>query len=343
MPDEPIIKVNISALGDLSKPLDTLIRKTFKVLGWIVEPTQIARLTEAETSRMVRLAEAEARVDRIRAENRIAITERQREAVHRWVGEEEKKQANIEAILSKAGPLLEIESSPQDVGDDWIANFFEKSRIISDEEMQQLWARILAGEANKPGAFSKRTVNLLADLDRVDADLFSRLCNFCWQIEGLELQQLKGTNTEERKQHWVPVVLDFTKPIYKNAGLDYKTLGHLGSLGLGRFDDSYEAFWWNDEKAPSVVSYFGRPVTLRFEKRNYPVGGRRNYGFPVGNFLFTRAGYELAPVCGGAPVDGFFELVFEEWGNRGFIGKQEDLKKADLPSIQIQTDPGAQS
>lgn len=30
--------------------------------------------------------------------------------------------------------------------------------------MQTLWARILAGEANAPGKFSKRTVNLVGSL-----------------------------------------------------------------------------------------------------------------------------------------------------------------------------------
>ena len=28
---------------------------------------------------------------------------------------------------------------------DWITHFFEKSRIDSDEEMQELWARVLGG------------------------------------------------------------------------------------------------------------------------------------------------------------------------------------------------------
>ena len=32
--------------------------------------------------------------------------------------------------------------------EDWIANFFDKCRIVSDSEMQSLWARVLAGEAN---------------------------------------------------------------------------------------------------------------------------------------------------------------------------------------------------
>ena len=29
---------------------------------------------------------------------------------------------------------------------DWTVNFFDKSRIVSDDEMQNLWSRVLAGE-----------------------------------------------------------------------------------------------------------------------------------------------------------------------------------------------------
>jgi hypothetical protein len=38
-------------------------------------------------------------------------------------------------------------------------------------EMQNLWAQVLAGEANSPGTYSKRTVNFLSSLDKKDAAL----------------------------------------------------------------------------------------------------------------------------------------------------------------------------
>ena len=48
--------------------------------------------------------------------------------------------------------------------------------------MQSLWARLLAGEANQPGTFSKRTVELVASLDKSDAQLFTGLCRFAWFV-----------------------------------------------------------------------------------------------------------------------------------------------------------------
>ena len=67
---------------------------------------------------------------------------------------------------------------------DWMANFFDKCRIISDEEMQGLWAKVLSGEANAPGSYSKRTVNFLASMDKEDAALFTALCGFAWSFPG---------------------------------------------------------------------------------------------------------------------------------------------------------------
>jgi hypothetical protein len=167
MTENPLVN-----LSDLTKPASVLIEKISDAVGGVFKPYQI-----------VRVAKAEAEAERIQAEGRIQVTDLQRRAMHRFLEEEAKKQSNIEAVIQKALPLLEENSCPQNVEDDWITTFFDKSRIISDEDMQRLWSKLLAGEANRPGTISKRTVNLLADLDKRDAELFTSLCDFAWVIE----------------------------------------------------------------------------------------------------------------------------------------------------------------
>src|ERR1035441_6951750 len=157
-------------LGDWSKPANTLVEKISDAIGGLSKPFQIRRV-----------AQAEADADKIRVVSRIEITELERRAMSRLFAEEAKKQHNIEAITLKALPDVGPESRPENMEDDWIENFFDKCRLISDEEMQSLWARILAGEANSPGRFSKRTVNLLGSLDKSDAVLFSKLCSFVFE------------------------------------------------------------------------------------------------------------------------------------------------------------------
>ena len=88
--------------------------------------------------------------------------------------------------------------------DDWVTNFFDKSRIVSDEEMQSIWAKVLAGEANAPGSYSKRTVNLLGDLDTRDAELFQSLCRFGWFVG-----------------EFTPLVFDPQATIYSDLGIEW--------------------------------------------------------------------------------------------------------------------------
>src|SRR5271154_6837410 len=84
--------------------------------------------------------------------------------------------------------------------------------------MQALWARILAGEANSPGRFSKRTVDLLASLDKSDAALFSGLCGFAVELGGSH-----------------PLIYDHNHGIYTERGINFGALSHLESIGLIHF------------------------------------------------------------------------------------------------------------
>lgn len=101
--------------------------------------------------------------------------------MRRFVDEEALRQQNMEKITEKALPLLNEGSDPSAMEDDWVTNFFDKSRIISDEEMQSLWSSVLAGEANAPGTYSKRTVNFLSDLDKKTLQSF----NPCAVLDGI--------------------------------------------------------------------------------------------------------------------------------------------------------------
>ena len=106
--------------GDLSKPATVLVEKITDDFGGFFRPYQIKRVAKAE---------AEAAL--IHAEGEIAIANLQRRTRNRILVEEMRKQANIEAITALALPQLDEKTArPQDVPDDWIANFFERSRAL---------------------------------------------------------------------------------------------------------------------------------------------------------------------------------------------------------------------
>lgn len=273
-------KISVIDLGALSKPANTLIKKVSDAVGGLFAPVQT-----------VRMAKAEAAARLIGAQSEIDVSEIQRRAMHRLVEEESKRQTNMEAIACAAVPLLIDESSPERVDDDWLTNFFDKARIVSNEEMQQLWSAVLAGEANAPGAFSRQTVNLLGSMDKGDAQLFSALCGFMWGI---------GQMT--------PLVIDPQDEIYTKQGINFETLLHLQSLGLVELN-TVTGFSRTGMITPIAAMHFGRWLNL------VPASGDNH--LKIGLALFTRSGKELARVCGAVAVPGFFEYTVQKWKEAG--------------------------
>lgn len=78
----------------------------------------------------------------------------------------------------------EAEGTPnEDVSDepinpDWFARWREAAQDVSDEEMQQLWARLLTGETTSPGTYSLQTVSLLRNLSKQQAEWIAALGSF---------------------------------------------------------------------------------------------------------------------------------------------------------------------
>lgn len=285
--------LSVINIGELSKPAAILIEKISNAVGGIFQPYQIRRVARAEADAAIIKAEAE-----------IQMTELQRKAVFRFLEEEARKQQNIENITRRAIPCLEDSANPGAVEDDWISNFFDKCRIVSGEEMQELWSKILVSESNRPGSVARKTVNLLADIDKNDAEIFSLLCGYCWTIG-------------ER----IPVVYDPDDDIYKSNGLSFSRLKHLESLGLIHFD-SFSGFGRVNIPELYQVSYGQDQVTIC--NRNGV-----DYKLDIGKVIFTRAGHDIVKVCNAPIVPGFAGYVKEKWRKAGLLHEHHEADKSD--------------
>ena len=260
-------------LSGLSEAAVALIEKVSGGVGGLVAPWQIRRVAEAEAEAAIKKAQSE-----------IKITDLQRRAEQRRIKEDMRHQKNMEDITAKAIPHLNEEAKSDAMEDDWVANFFDKCRIVSDNEMQSLWARVLAGEANAPSTYSKRTVNFIAELDKNDAELFTQLCGFGWMIVNFS-----------------PLVFNEKAEIYSRHDINFDTLIHLENIGLLQFAAPHD-FTEPDLPKRFTVHYYGKPLRLDISKDP-------DNELDIGKVLLTKIGRELAPICGSKPVDGFYEYV----------------------------------
>jgi hypothetical protein len=160
--------------------------------------------------------------------------------------------------------------------------------------MQSLWAKLLAGEANNPGTFSKRTVEFTSNMDKSDAQLFTNLCSFGWFIGQV-----------------FPLVYDADHEVYNQKGITFASLKHLDDIGLISFQ-SLAGFRTQGHGKPATFFYYREPISIEFQ------GAEKN-DFQLGKVLLTKVGQELAPVCGSTKSVDFMDYVVGEWNKLGYI------------------------
>jgi hypothetical protein len=98
----------------------------------------------------------------------------QREARSRIETVEIFRQQNLRSIVGRtpaaSGKTLQIRNR------DWLIEFVETAKDTSDPTIQEIWAKILTGEANAPGSCSKRTLHMVKQLAPAEAQSINRIC-----------------------------------------------------------------------------------------------------------------------------------------------------------------------
>ena len=283
-----------------------LIETVGEQIGLFLEPAHIRRKGKAEADVTVAKAKAEAGIAVVQVQNKLAIRDFLDRADERVSRRETKRQKNIEAITAQAVKELPESVSEKPVDEDWVTQFFNHCQDVSNEQMQSLWARLLAGEAANPGSFSLRTLALVKVMSKEEANLFTRFCSMVWQTpEGL-----------------VPIV-PWEGKISSIVGLQLDSMDfvHLNSLGLIRFETfvSHSIEVTSDPRF--VCSYHGRQHILARQDMQ---------GFSIGNFLLTEVGKELAAIAGSTPNEEYLSWVISDLREKGW----------EVVEVSLEEDPG---
>lgn len=264
-----------SAWKEWAKVANNFLNKVGKAAGIWYEPIHNKRIAKAKV-------EADSILIKGEFEN-----ERQRRAFQRLLHEEERNQANIESITEQSTEHLKDTAKPENMDDDWLTDFFDKAKKVSDAQMQSLWAKILAGEANQPGTFTKTTLQLVAVLEKSDAEMFASVCRFAMYLGSLET-----------------VIFDVNDDIYKEHNAGFATVNHLEDLGLLSLN---HLTGYGRQQVPRKfwISYGSTRLGVEM-----PEG---QTDFPIGTALLTSSGRQLIRLTNAQAVPGFIEYACEKW------------------------------
>ncbi|MXY22027.1 MAG: DUF2806 domain-containing protein [Dehalococcoidia bacterium] len=273
-------------MGSDSQIVDVATKLAVKVFGWASEPARKfvdGRIEEFNLVGMVKaenvamLLDAAYDIPKGWIESTDPIKQR---AGLRVLRETVREQRNIEDVVMEAIAVLSESSRPEDIDDDWCANFLGHARKVADPGVRILWSRLLAGEADNPGSFSKKTVNILADMDKSTAVSFTMLCKFVCRVDGM------------RKLFLVP---NYQQPIFGSGGLDFYTLTALQALGLIEIS-AVGGFSHVSNSRYTTIEYFGSSMILESAGE-----------VPVGQVSFTPFGSQLATLVQPQITPGFFD------------------------------------
>lgn len=236
--------------------------------------------------------------------------------------QQNKRQHNLENVTSYAAEVLKDEApvENQPVDEDWTTRFINITQDVSTEEMQRLWGKILAGEIKQPGSYSLRTMELLKNITKKEAETFMKVCDLAIYSNGNLFIYRPANNALETK--------------FK---ISYKNISELVECGLLLPDSS--AIYQVKSRNQAAVCHFSLGGYVI--KVTVPGSGFLP-GFNLNIYTFTNAGKELFNLIEqNTPFDYITTLAKEIKKQAKFAnikyGKYTDLN-VDDPWERVQFD-----
>ena len=237
-----------------------------------------------------------------------------------------REQGNLDKIFAFATNFLKKEtlvdasdqavdtSDDNTIHDDFLNTFHKEGSQKSSEEMQLLFARILAGEIQQPGSYSIKAVKILGELDQNIATLFRKLCSACVAIvvdnktnghivdaRVCTLGGRAGTN------------------VLSKYGLSFDQLNLLNEYGLviSNYDPGF----------PYLVS--GTGIPFRHQGRTWVLLPTKEHTkskeLRVSGVALSRVGRELFPIVDQDPMENYTQEL------KRFFAEQ-NLQMIEVPS-----------
>ena len=148
---------------------------------------------------------------------------------------------------------------------------------VSSEEMQNLWARVLAGEVKQPGSFALRTLETLHNMTKSEAEVFNEICHHVLITDG-------------------KMIIFNDNAMMKTRGILYGYIIQMEECGLMNSDNQVAVTSTIDNSLRMIARndsmiLFGRTKTDTITEIEMPA------------YILTIAGSELARIIGVSTPD----------------------------------------
>lgn len=194
------------------------------------------------------------------------------------------KANNFLQVAKKADEYYSKKNSKEETSSydfDWFVRFYEAVGNISDEKMQDIWAKILAGEISHPSSYSLKTLDVLKNISKRDAELFVKVCSCSFSM---------GNNH---------VFLPNNDAYIDGHDIKYIDIMKLNEHGL-IFNDGTIGYTVSITKEPRIL-FINNNLIMTIASAS----GKEEKA-TIKQYLFTEVGAELSSIISEKPSDDDF-------------------------------------
>lgn len=290
--------MNISDIVGLKDVVKTVVGAISDAVGAIYRPYGIRREAQANADASIIKARAEAQAlleqHKIIEDANIALpndsiqsapppNELLGVAANRIGHIEKRRQSNMATVADGALDLLLSRLSAGQINlkefdrpdSDWLVYFMELCKDVGNEDLQDLWQQVLAGEFEKPGSFSLLTLNTLRHLGSREAKTFGQLANFTW------------IHTDTGFLHYIRT--QDTEGYIKDIGISIADKQELDSIGLIAGNISFSL-----SEKPEKFSYLGTAYDFTY---THPPDGLIGISDKLDTERLSSIGQQIYKLC----------------------------------------------
>ena len=285
MPSKLPVKLASKLLPTSEETKRKFLDKIASAVSIIYEPTRITRKAKAEVD-----------AELIHQGRPLGLSIKDTQYLNQLIYREKSRSKNFSKIIEKALPLISNDADPSGIEDDWLNLFFDKASRIKDEDMQLLWAHILAGETNSPSSFSRQTLYIVDQINKSSARAFSELASYKFTFD----------------EDLVVFLYNFPKNDDGNVhSLNHDSLIQLESLGLLIINNNHNTL--STDNSIIDCQYFNHKAKLELQRIN----SNNHYITEPGRVALTLSGKELIRICQADEQESVWEDTVSSWRKQG--------------------------
>lgn len=211
-----------------------------------------------------------------------------------------RKQENIEGIMEKTFALCVKNAIDKRPDLDWFNRYITLAENVSNPKMQDLWAKILAGELSRPGLYSLKALKIFQEMSIVDAKLLAKACSLAVKDQSKKnIRILSGSYQQPGLFNF------FNKDRQQLVNLSHFGLNYADILSLAENNLIFK------QESESNMMAIGEPLNFYYNGLPLKLTSIKN-NIAIMFYKFTPIGVELANLISDKPNDDFYAALKQQ-------------------------------